>query len=417
MSTLPPVSSSEARARRLVVTKRQATVLLAAVAVVWLFATIVGHGTTWGGYLQATAEASLVGGLADWFAVTALFRHPLGIPIPHTAIITERKDQFGETLGAFIQESFLTPSALLERVRAARAVDRLSAWVAAPDNASVLAGHVADAMVSLADAVDDDAVRDAIAAIIRGRIDSVSVAPLAGRALQWLVADERDASLIDALLRSVGAYLDRHGDNIRTGLGERPWWLPGAVENRLVDRFLNGAQTTLQDMIGDPSHPLRRDLDGALGKLATDLTTSPELIERGEMLKAEFLERSNVADWAAAAWADAKQEIKAQAASPSSELRLRLASALSSAGTRLGTDPVWRARADSAIEQAANYVVSHFQGEISNLVSHTIARWDAAETSRRLELLLGPDLQYIRINGTVVGGLAGLLLYAIAQVL
>src|SRR3954466_7737276 len=146
IDTLPRMKSEEMRRQRLTVTRRWAGALLGFATLVFAVTTIVG-ADGWLGYVQATAEASMVGGLADWFAVTALFRHPLGVPIPHTAIIPERKDQFGETLGDFIQDSFLTPETIVARVRAARVSTRLAGWLTAPGNAQRLSGHLADGAV------------------------------------------------------------------------------------------------------------------------------------------------------------------------------------------------------------------------------------------------------------------------------
>src|SRR4051794_38333014 len=199
VETLPRFASKEARRRRLVVTRRWAGALLGFTTLVFTFTTIVG-ADGWVGYVQATAEASMVGGLADWFAVTALFRRPLGLPIPHTAIIPERKDQFGETLGEFIQDSFLTPDSIVARVTAARISNRLAAWLSEPANAERLAAHIADGAVAIADLVKDEEVHAALEAIAREQLDRVVLAPLAGRALRAFTAQRRHDELIDAAL-------------------------------------------------------------------------------------------------------------------------------------------------------------------------------------------------------------------------
>jgi uncharacterized membrane-anchored protein YjiN (DUF445 family) len=416
-STVPRMRSETAKVRQLVVTKRRATALLAFSTVVFLAITIWGGHSGWVGYLQATAEASMVGGLADWFAVTALFRHPLGLPIPHTAIVVERKNAFAETLGEFIQDSFLTPDTIVERVRAAGVVPRLADWVSDPANAARVAGHLADGAAAFADLMRDDEVHDAIAGVVRHRADAVPLAPLGGRALRFLTAGGRHEQVLDAAIRGLDRYLDEHRGELHQRLDEQsPWWLPGAVEDRIFDRLLEGARNVLQAMAADRAHPLRRQLDERLARLATDLETSPALRKRGEQLKQELL-APELGDWVAKLWEDAKAQLRAQAADPNSELRRRLAEAVATGGHHLRDDPVLAAKVQDGLEVGVRYVAEHFHGEIANLVSSTIARWDADETSRRLELLLGPDLQYIRINGTVVGALAGLALHAIAQAL
>ena len=415
----PPLRSEEARKRLLVVTKRRATALLGGVTCVFILATVWGPAPgSWLGYIQATAAASMVGGLADWFAVTALFRHPLGVPIPHTAIVVERKDQFATTLADFIQESFVTPDVLVERVRAARVAHRLAGWLAEPTNAERLAAELADLAVAIADLLRDEDVHRALEGILRDRMANLPLAPMAGRALRFLTENGRHDEALDAALRGLSHYLAEHHDELRRRLGEKsPWWLPGAVEDRIFERLLDGAQAVLGEMIKDRGHDLRRQFEERLTQFAADLETSPELRRRGEELKRELLAQPQLRKWVATLWADAKVQLRSQAADPDSQVRRRLASALVSAGERLRTDPSLGLMVEDAIESGIRYVAEHFDGEIAGVVSGTIERWDSRETARRLELLLGPDLQYIRINGTVVGAAAGLALHAIAQAL
>jgi uncharacterized membrane-anchored protein YjiN (DUF445 family) len=418
MQTLPSMRSEQVKRRQLVFMKRRATALLGAVSAVFLVVTVWGGDSTFAGYVQATAEASMVGGLADWFAVTALFRHPLGIPIPHTAIVVERKQQFGETLGEFIQDTFLTRDIVIERLRGAGVVKRAADWLCRPSNADRLAGYVLDGAVAVADLVRDEDVHSAIDTMVRDRVESIPLAPLAGRTLRFVTQDGRHEELVDAALRGLDIYLDEHRDEFRMRLAEQaPWWLPGAVEDRIFERLLDGARSLLEAMVDDRDHELRRQLDERLLKLANDLETSPELRARGEQVKHELLEQPALRAWTASVWGDIKTALRAQAADPDSLLRQRVAGAFRTAGAQLQDDPMLAAKVQEGIESAVGYVADHFNGEIATLVSGTIERWDAEETSRRLELLLGPDLQYIRINGTVVGGLAGLALHTIANVL
>ena len=410
--------SEQAKRHQLAVSKRQASALLAAVAAVFAVATVAGGDEVWADYVRAGAEASLIGGLADWFAVTALFRHPLGVPIPHTAIVRERKDQFGATLGAFVQESFLTPESVVERLRGAEVARRAADWLAEPANAARVAGHVADAAVAVADVVDDDEVHRLLEDVVRERLDTVALAPLAGRALRFVTAEGRHDEVLDAAVAGLERWLDEHRSELAERFGQRsPWWLPGAVEHRIFERLLDGARSVLREMAEDHDHELRRQLDERLQRLATDLETSEDLRRRGEQLKVELLEQPQVREWVASLWSGAKEQLRAQAGDPASPLRRRLEGAVTAAGARLQGDPVLLSRAQDGVETAAGYVVRHFSDEISGLVGGTIARWDGEETSRRLELLLGPDLQYIRINGTVVGGAAGLGLHALARAL
>ncbi len=408
--------AEQRRARLLVVSKRRATGLLALAAAIFLVSTAYEHQAQWLGWVQAAAVASLVGGLADWFAVTALFRRPLGLPIPHTAIVVERKDRFGETLGTFVQESFLSPDAVIARLRAAHAVERVAAWLADPAQAAQLSGRIASLLVSVADLLGDEDVSSVLDTLVRQRLDQVPLAPLAGRTLEQLTKDGRHDPLIEAGLRSLSSYLGTHGSDLHRRLGSSsPWWLPGPVEDRLFERLLQRTRKVLDEMAQHPDHPLRQQLEVGLMKFAEDLQTSEELRRRGEELKAELLGQPQIRAFAGAVWTDTKRELRAQATQPGSELRTRLTGLIVQTGSRLRDDPELVASAERSLNTVVRAVLERFQDELAALVSGTIARWDARDTSRRLELLLGPDLQYIRINGTVVGGIAGLALHAISQ--
>jgi uncharacterized membrane-anchored protein YjiN (DUF445 family) len=277
---------------------------------------------------------------------------------------------------------------------------------------------LADGIVAFVDALRDEDMQASIERLVRERVDAIAVAPLAGRLLRMVTEDGRHDDALDAGLRALDRYLDQHRDDLRRRLGDQsPWWLPGAVEDRIVDRLLDGARNVLREMTVDHGHHLRRDFEARLAKLAVDLETSPALRARGEELKHEVLSQPDVREWAATLWSQIKDTLRVEATDADSDLRSRLAAAVAAGGRRLGDDPQLRARAERSVESLVRYVAQHFDGEISALVSGTIARWDAYETASRLELLLGPDLQYIRINGTVVGGAAGLALYTIAQAL
>jgi uncharacterized membrane-anchored protein YjiN (DUF445 family) len=393
--------------------------LLAAVAAVFVGTVVAGADPdTVLGYVQAAAEASLVGGLADWFAVVALFRHPLGLPIPHTAIIVERKEQFGETLGEFIQSSFLTGDAVAERVRAAHVGDRVARWMVDPVNADRLAGHALGGAVELVDLLEDEDVHDVLERLLRERLEAASIVPMAGRALGSLTKEGRHNEVVDSALTGLNRYLDEHREELKNRFQDHsPWWLPGAVEDRIFERLLDGLRAVLGDMVTNREHGLRQQLDQRILQFVDELQTSPELRAKGEQLTRDLLERPELRSWIAATWTDIKSELRSQSADPESELRRQIASAIESGGARLVAEPALTAKIDDAAEAAARYVVDHFGGEINQLVATTIARWDGEETSDRLELLLGPDLQFIRINGTVVGGIAGLGLHAVAQVL
>jgi uncharacterized membrane-anchored protein YjiN (DUF445 family) len=408
------------RRRALRTMKRRATAFLVGVTAAFVVLMLVpDQHQTWVAYALAAAEGSMVGGLADWFAVTALFRHPMGLPIPHTAIIRERKDQFGETLGAFVQENFLTADVVAERVRSSRVIERAAAWLATPVNADRVAGNVVEALVAAVDLVDDDDVQRLVHDELERAVRSIPFAPLAGRALLAAVDEGRHHPLVDTLLRGAVTFLDEQREPLRARFGEvSPWWLPGALEDRFFDRLLDGGRMLLASVAADPDHELRRELDARLRTLAERLQHDPALAEKATGFVDDVLASPDVRGWTRSLWTDLKTSLRLQVDDPaSSTLRPRIAEAVVAIGGRLAEDPALQARLSGAAESAVRYVATNHRSEISSLISATISRWDAQETSDKLELLLGRDLQFIRINGTVVGGLAGLAIHGIADVL
>ena len=410
--------STELRARRLAAARRRASALLAAVTALFVAVTVAGaHGTLLG-YVQAGAEASMVGGVADWFAVTALFRRPLGLPIPHTALIVERKDQFAVTLGQFVQENFLNADVLAERIRSARLVSRLAAWLADRANAARFAGHAANLVVTVAEALRDEDVQRVLTAELTRAINAVEVAPLAGRALRVVIAGGHHTELFNTIVLGADRYLADHSEELRELFeAESPRWVPDAVYRRVFERLYNRLRQRLVAMAADPDDETRHQFEKWLAGLPDRLETSPELRERGERLKREVLGSAGLRDWSSSLWQKVKDTLRTQAADPESELRRRLADALVAAGQRLGSDPRLADGLERMVESGARALAGQFHDELADLVTGTIERWDAAETSSQLELLLGRDLQYIRINGTVVGAGVGLVLHAIVLAL
>jgi uncharacterized membrane-anchored protein YjiN (DUF445 family) len=414
----PEHESAAVRARRLAAARRRATALLAGVTALFVGVTVAGaHGILLG-YVQAGAEASMVGGVADWFAVTALFRHPLGLPIPHTAVIVERKDQFAVTLGRFVQENFLNADVLTDRIRSARLVSRLSAWLTDEANAARAAGYAADVAVTVAEALRDEDVQRTLAAELTRAVDAFEVAPLAGRALRVIIAEGHHAELFNVLLSAADRYLGDHYAEFRALFaGESPRWVPDAIYRRVFDRLYNRLRQRLAAMAADPDDESRRQFDAWVAGLPDRLETDPELRERGERIKRDVLGSTALRDWSSSLWQKAKEALRAQAADPTSELHRRLADALAAAGRRLESDTRLHDGLERMVESGVRALADQYRDELAGLVTGTIERWDAAETANQLELLLGRDLQFIRINGTVVGAGVGLALHAIVLAL
>jgi len=413
---MPGRESPELRARSLATARRRATALLAAVTVLFLVVTAIGpHGTALG-YVQAGAEAAMVGGIADWFAVTALFRRPLGLPIPHTALIVERKDQFAGTLGQFVQENFLTADVLAERIGSDRIIPRLGGWLAEEANAARFAGHAAGLAVRAADALRDEDVQRVLAAGLTRAAQTIEVAPLAGRMLRVIIDEGHHSGLLSEILAAADPYLINHQAEFRDRFeAEAPRWVPDAVYRRLFDRLFIRLRQKLAAMVNDPGDETRVQLEEWIVKLPDRLETSPELLDRGEQIKRDVLASTALRDLSSSLWQNARRALAAQAADPTSELRRWLTDTVIAAGRRLETDNELRDSLQRLAESGARALAEQFHDELAGLVTDTIQRWDAEQTSSQLELLLGRDLQFIRINGTVVGASVGLVLHAIVM--
>src|SRR3954447_12311026 len=278
--------------------KAAATGLFVGVTVVFLLARWGEESHAWLGYLRAFAEAAMVGALADWFAVTALFRHPLGLPIPHTAIIPNRKDQIGESLGEFVQTNFLTREVLGERLAGAHAGQRLGDWLAETKNAARAGGAVADALRGTLQVIDDRDVSDGLERLVARRGQSVPVAPLVSRAIALAMEGGHQERLLDSVLVGVSGFLNDSRPTLRERLQhESPWWVPEPIDNRIFDKIFAGVQSFLHDVHDDPEHEVRASINERLAAFAERLRDDPELLKRGEELKDEVLEHPEVRAW------------------------------------------------------------------------------------------------------------------------
>ena len=396
-----------------------ATGLFLVAAAVFVVCVLIGSAAgPWVGYVRATAEASMVGALADWFAVTALFRHPLGIPIPHTAIIPRRKDQIGESLGSFVQRNFLTRTVLADKLRSIGVARRLGEWLVEPDNARRLGDNVGAALTGLTEVLRDEDVQSFVDQLVSSRIRSTPAAPLLAKVLEIAVEGGHHQDVLTSGLRSLGRFLEENKAVLRVKLGqESPDWVPVWVDDRVFARAFSGLQRFLSEVAAAPEHELRSALDARVRAYVVALRTDPATAERLEIIKLELLDHPSVREWTASLWGGLKTSLLELVNDPDSELRQRLQSSILHFGKTLCDDPELQAKIDRWVEGAATYLVDQYSADIADLVSGTVAKWDAVETSDRIELQVGRDLQFIRINGTVVGGLAGLVIYTVAQFL
>jgi len=402
------------RARQLRSMKVRATGLLVFAAVVFVVVRATTDGSGWAGYVEAAAEAGMVGGLADWFAVTALFRHPLGLPIPHTAIIPTRKDEIGRSLGMFVQENFLDDDLLAARMHQFGPAERVGHWLAYPDNACRLAGQTSTAIAGVTGILRDEDVASGLEAVVTRRLQTVQLAPILAQAVDLAVEGRHHQAALDAGLRGLDNLLVDNTDILRRRLrDESPWWVPEVIDDRVFAKISAGIRSLAADILAKPDHELRGHVDSRTRDLAVRLRESPELIARVEEIKGELLDHPEVRDWLGTLWGHIKTALITAADDPDSELRQRIESALVGAGQSLVDDPALRAKVDRWLESVVRYLADHAQGEVADLIATTVASWDTADTSRRLELQVGRDLQFIRINGTVVGALAGVAIHAL----
>ncbi len=415
---LPPPNEAERQAR-LAKMKRLATGLLVLSTVIFIAARAFERVHPWLGFVRAAAEAAMIGGLADWFAVTALFRHPLGIPIPHTAIIPEKKDQVGRTLGGFIQKNFLARDVIAGRLRGLRIAERLALWLREPENARTIAAQAANAIARALPLLDDDDVQGIIDRTVASRIRNTEVAPLLGKLLSLITAGDRHQELLDEAIRLAARGVTENHDLIRDRIAaESPWWVPTRVDDKIHEKVVGSIERTLHDIRDDEGHPLRTRFDHALHEFIDKLQFDDAVIARAEQIKNDTLNDDAVRRFSMSLWSDAKEALLRYAERTTAPGEPgnpgALERGLTSIGEALLADPQLLARADDAIVNAALAVIDKHQDEVGALIASTVAAWDPEVTSQRIELAIGRDLQFIRINGTVVGGLVGLGLYTIS---
>jgi uncharacterized membrane-anchored protein YjiN (DUF445 family) len=392
--------------------------LLVVAAVIYVVCRRVWNGRGVAGYVEAAAEASMVGGLADWFAVTALFRYPLGLRIPHTAIIPRKKDQIGEGLAGFVHEYFLTQEIVSERVAAAKVPQRVGQWLADPAHARQVADELSKAVGGLASVLRDDELRNTVATFADKRLREVEVAPLIARLIDMICDSGQHQVILTAGLRGTMRFLDENRAVFRRRLDEEsPEWVPEWVDDRVFAKGFTALQSFLADVSVDDEHELRRTFDAKLREVANRMRTDPEHAAKIEQAKLDLLDRPDVRDWLSTIWLNVKKLVLDGVEDPNSDLRRSVESLTVRVGEALRDDEAIAAKIDEALQRLTGHIVADYGDDLASVISATVERWDTAETSRRLELQVGRDLQFIRINGTVVGSLAGLAIYAISQAL
>nr|WP_223297523.1 DUF445 domain-containing protein [Catenulispora acidiphila] len=398
--------------------KSVATGFLLAAAIVYITMRILqNHGVHgWTGYVEAAAEAGMVGGLADWFAVTALFKHPLGVPIPHTAIIPNRKDQFGEGLGTFVGENFLSEDVIRSRLSALGISRRTGQWLSQPENAARVTKELATAVRGVLTVLRDEDIQKILGDAVAVRLAKADLATPLGNVLQRLTESGNHHQVVDMVAARAHDWLEAHPEAIGNAVSnEAPLWSPRFLDDAVARRIQRELVKLAGSVRDDQNHPVRKALDRFMADYAEELRTDPETRRRVDKLKTEVLEHHELQGVVASGWTAMRQAVIDAAEDPDSDLQARARDGLQSLGRRLETDTAMQEKADGWIREVAVHLVTTYRQEITSLITDTVAAWDGPATSRKIELQVGRDLQFIRINGTVVGALAGLVIYAVTQ--
>jgi uncharacterized membrane-anchored protein YjiN (DUF445 family) len=411
----PDPAADDARRRGL---RRMRTVAVALL----LFAAAVYLATRgldgWWGYVNAGAEASMVGAIADWFAVTALFKHPLGLPVPHTALIPKRKDDLGRGLEEFVGENFLQEDIIRDRVLASTISLRVSRWLAEEAHRRRVVDEVSDvAAIGLAK-VTDAQVEELLTEALVPRFREEPVAPLLGGLLAETVHDKLHHGLVDLVLTELQRWLAENPETFAEVLAERaPWWAPERLNDAVTRKLHTEALRWVAEIRWDPHHHARAALDSMLAQLADDLLHDVETQARAERLKERILDHPAVLESAVSLWNALRRALLTSLRDPEGAVRIRLLRELEVFAARLGEDEELRDRLDRMAADLAVFAVDRYGAEVTTVITHTIERWDGKEAARRIELHVGRDLQFIRINGTIVGGLVGVVIHAVTQLL
>ncbi|MEI9926427.1 MAG: DUF445 domain-containing protein [Sphingomonas sp.] len=390
--------------------------LLVAMAAVYLAARQLDHGQPWIGFVRAFSEAAMVGGLADWFAVTALFRHPLGLPIPHTAIVPRNKDRIGGTLALFLRDNFLTPGVVARRMRRLDLAGAAGRWLANPPQANGRIGIGASRLAAdLLESLDQERLGGMAKGAVAARLRAIDMAPLFGQALGAAIASGRHLPLLDGMVRWAARMLEANEHLIREIVHARAGGLMRwtGLDETLANKIIDGLHRLLADMADDPDHPLRAKAEEGMARLAYDLQHDARLRAKVEAFKAEMLENQAFQRWIDGLWESSRAALLRLARDPEKALAGRLGDALKQFGATLQADRRLADTINRFARRAAVGAAADYGDGIVRLVSDTIRGWDARTVTGRLENAVGRDLQYIRINGTLVGGLVGVAIHAV----
>jgi len=379
-----------------------------------LFAITLHNPTSWAAWLHAFAEAGMVGALADWFAVVALFRHPLGLPIPHTAIIPNRKNDIGESMSRFVADHFLEPDVVRKKLQNTNLAAFVVSWLKSDKGRRSVEDLTTAVLRWALGALHEKRVRRFLSRLSSKQLANVNLAPLLGNTLDWLIRGKRHQQILTQVLRYTIVLVHDNREAIRAKVQkESPWWLPGFVDDRILKKMLERIEHQLFEMALDQDHPLRDRFNQWFQNLAHDLKNSPEHRRLGDDFKQQLLANDELQDYLYGLWRELARNIETDIEKPESVIRQQLGQWLGNVADELDSDKDMQAWVNTWLVDAITLVVDRNSAQIASLISDTVKSWDGIDTSRRVELAIGRDLQFIRINGTLVGGLVGLLIHAI----
>lgn len=408
---------AELKHARLRYMQRLATALLVAMLVLLALSASFKTAYPWLHWVQAFAAAATVGAIADWFAVVALFHHPLGLPFPHTAIVPANKDRIGASLGHFVEHNFLTPANVIREMERRNLTMVAAVWLGDRANVDKVAARVCSLIPAALNTLGDQDFRRFIDRAVAPQLAKLNVARIAGDILTVLTAGGRHQALLDRALRAAEGWLVANQEIIKAKFSAASKYTPGILDYYIVNKFVAGIVALLHEVASDSAHPIRRQFDALTNEFIHKLKTSPDYHAQGEALKREFLEHLEREDYYTIVWDDIKQRILADLADDHSVLRAHVAEAISKLASGLRNDHALQARLNAWLLQALETLLVRHGHQVSRLITEVVSGWDAREVGKKMELEIGKDLQYIRISGTLVGGTVGLLLHAIIVVL
>ena len=416
-----PLSSREApfyadgKTRAYTRMKRLASGLLAAMAGVYVVSRCYEPRFPALGFARAWAEAAMVGGIADWFAVTALFRHPLRLPLPHTAIIPRNKDRIGENLAKFVETNFLAPEIIAGKLERIDFTTQFARWLSEPARIRQLARWALDFLPTLLAAIDDEDVRRFIHDNLARRVRDVQTPLIVGAIAETLLEDNRHQAVVSELLQQLTQLFEEHKPLLRQRVRESTAWIwkKLSIDEKVSDNLIAVVDETLKDLSENPDHAWRRGFDDAIRQFVLQLKTSPDYLAKWESLKERLLDHPALKQYLATIWSDIKASVERDAAAPHSYVSERLEEALAGVAKGLLDDAAMRERLNVWLRETMLTVIGAQRHAIARLISDTVRHWDADTVTQKIEIEVGRDLQFVRINGTIIGGIVGLVLHTL----